>query len=44
MFTLPGIPDFFLYNDGVWRIAYAVPDEATLIIRSISHVLDLHRD
>ena len=43
-FALPGIPGFFLYNDGEWRLAYAFPDEATLIIRSMSHVLDLHRD
>jgi hypothetical protein len=41
IFRVPGIPDFFVYDDGVWRVAYAVPDAATVMIRSIAHALDL---
>ncbi|MGE0540326.1 MAG: hypothetical protein AB7R89_09095 [Dehalococcoidia bacterium] len=40
-FSIPGIPDFFLYDDGAWRMAYTVPDAVTVIIRSIAHALDL---
>lgn len=40
-FELPGIPWLFLYDDGVWRMTYAVFDDATIIIRSIAHALDL---
>jgi hypothetical protein len=40
--AVPDVPGFFLYDDGMWRIAYTVPDGATVVIRSIAHVLDLH--
>lgn len=41
IYGIPDIPTLFLYDDGEWRMSYAVPDEATLVIRSIAHVLDL---
>jgi hypothetical protein len=40
-FAIPDSSGFFLYDDGVWRKAYAVPDDATIVIRSIKHALDL---
>jgi hypothetical protein len=40
-FSVPGIRNFLLYDDGVWRLAYTVPDAATVMIRSIAHALDL---
>ena len=42
-FAVPDSPGLFFYDDGTWQMVYAVPDEATVIIRSIAHVLDLHR-
>lgn len=43
VFAVPGVPGFFIYDDGVWRMSYTIPDEATIIIRSIAHALDLPR-
>ena len=40
-FAVPEIPGLFLYDDGTWQILYAIPDDATLLIRSIAHALDL---
>jgi hypothetical protein len=42
IFAVPGTPDFCLYDDGDWRLFYAILDEATILVRSITHVLDLH--
>lgn len=38
---IPGVPSLLLYDDGAWQVLYAVPDEATVVIRSIAHALDL---
>lgn len=38
---IPDIPTLFIYDDGEWRMSYAIPDEVALIIRSIAHALDL---
>jgi len=40
-FAVPDIPGLFLYDDGIWQMVYAIPDDATLVIRSIAHALDL---
>lgn len=40
-FGLPDVSGFFIYDDGIWRMTYAVPDDATVVIRSIKHALDL---
>jgi hypothetical protein len=40
-FAAPSIPGFFLYDDEVWRLSYATPNDAALATRSIAHVLDL---
>lgn len=40
-FAVPGVPGFFIYDDALWRLSYAVPDDATVVIRSITHALDL---
>jgi hypothetical protein len=39
--AIPDFPRLFLYDDGVGRMTYNVPDDATLVVRSIAHVLDL---
>lgn len=41
IFGVPGAAALFLHDDGAWQIAYAIPDDATLVIRSIAHALDL---
>jgi hypothetical protein len=40
-FEIPGTTGLLLYDDGTWQIVYALPDDATLVIRSIAHTLDL---
>jgi hypothetical protein len=40
-FAVPGVPELFLYDDGTWQMRYLVPDDATVVIRSIAHALDL---
>jgi len=40
-FAVLGAPDIFLYDDGTWQMRYFVPDEATVVVRSIAHALDL---
>ncbi|MGH2583791.1 MAG: hypothetical protein ACRDJE_02620 [Dehalococcoidia bacterium] len=40
-FAVSDIDGLFLYDDGIWQMAYAVSDNATLVIRSIAHALDL---
>ena len=40
-FAIPGTSELFLYEDGLWRMTYATPDAATIVVRSIAHALDL---
>jgi ABC-type hemin transport system ATPase subunit len=40
--AIPDSPHLYLYDDGIWQIIYALPDEATVIVLSIAHALDLH--
>ena len=40
-FEVPGLPSLRVYDDGTWQMVYVVPDEATVVIRSIAHALDL---
>jgi hypothetical protein len=40
-FDIPGVPGFLLLDDGLWRMTYVVRDDATIVIRSIAHALDL---
>ncbi len=42
-FAHPDAPGLLVY-DGTWQMIYTVPDDATVIIRSIGQALDLHRD
>ncbi len=44
IFEVPGTPDLFLYDDGTWQMRYRVPDDATIVILGIHHVLDLLPD
>jgi hypothetical protein len=40
-FAVPDVPGLFTYDDGTWQMIYVVPDDATLVIRTIAHVFDL---
>ncbi len=43
-FAHPDASVLLVYDDGTWQMIYTVPDDASVIIRSIAHALDLHRD
>lgn len=38
---IPEMPNIRLLDDGMWRLLYSIPDEATVVILAISHALDL---
>ncbi|MGD9894624.1 MAG: hypothetical protein AB7R89_04020 [Dehalococcoidia bacterium] len=40
-FAVPGVTGFLIYDDGEWRMSYAILNEATILIRSVAHILDL---
>ncbi|MGH2587427.1 MAG: hypothetical protein ACRDJE_21130 [Dehalococcoidia bacterium] len=40
-FDVPDVPGLLLYDDRTWQVLYSVPDEASLVIQSIAHALDL---
>jgi len=40
-FAVPGIPSQILYDDGEWQMHCILPDDASLVIRTIAHALDL---
>jgi hypothetical protein len=40
-FAVPGIPGQILYDDGEWQMHCILADDASLVIRTIAHALDL---
>lgn len=41
VFDAPDAPDVRAFDNGTWRIGYQIPDNATIAVFALRHVLDL---
>jgi hypothetical protein len=41
IFDDPGLSGVRLFDNGIWRVGFTVPDDATIVVFAVKHALDL---